>query len=103
MIAMPASSISTLGAITPPRPASWRWAITTARRDCRGSQRMDPVQVAAAQILRRRSLRDLAVESVAGLDLDFFARRGLRRPARSPRASDCVRYHDAYGEGGVMP
>ena len=33
---MPASSISTLGAITSPRPASWTWAITTARRDCRG-------------------------------------------------------------------
>src|SRR5712671_3253703 len=33
---MPASSISRLGAITSPRPASWRWAITTARRDCRG-------------------------------------------------------------------
>src|SRR5215469_3494336 len=33
---MPASSISTLGAITSPWPASWRWAITTARRDCRG-------------------------------------------------------------------
>jgi SAM-dependent methyltransferase len=34
--AMPASSISTLGAITSPRPASRRWAITTARRDYRG-------------------------------------------------------------------
>src|SRR5215831_3345606 len=33
---MPASSISTLGAITSPWPASWRWAITTAPRDCRG-------------------------------------------------------------------
>src|SRR5437899_8183204 len=33
---MPASSISTLGAITSPRPVSRRWAITTARRDYRG-------------------------------------------------------------------
>src|SRR5205809_1126547 len=33
---MPTSSISTLGATTSPRPASWRWVITTARRGCRG-------------------------------------------------------------------
>src|SRR6202163_2852717 len=32
---MPASSISTPGAITSSLPASWSWAITTARRDCR--------------------------------------------------------------------
>src|SRR6266446_5573175 len=31
-----ASSISTLGAISSPRRASWRWAITTAHRGCRG-------------------------------------------------------------------
>jgi hypothetical protein len=33
---MLASSILPPGAITSPRPASWRWAITTARRDGRG-------------------------------------------------------------------
>src|SRR6516165_7928231 len=33
---MPASLISTPGAITSLRPASWRWAITTARRGGRG-------------------------------------------------------------------
>jgi hypothetical protein len=43
----------------------------------RPGQRMDPVQVAAAQILCRGGLADLAVESVARLDLDFFARRSL--------------------------
>src|ERR1700731_312257 len=32
---MPASSTSTPGAITSSLPASWSWAITTARRDCR--------------------------------------------------------------------
>src|SRR5262245_5873934 len=31
---MPVSSISILGAITSPRPALWRWTITTAHRDC---------------------------------------------------------------------
>ena len=36
MAAMPASSISTPGAITSLRPALWRWAITTARRGGRG-------------------------------------------------------------------
>jgi SAM-dependent methyltransferase len=34
---MSVSSISILGAITSPRPALWRWTITTARRDCRGT------------------------------------------------------------------
>src|SRR6516162_547848 len=33
---MPASLISTPGAITSLRPASWRWAITTARRGGHG-------------------------------------------------------------------
>src|SRR5215831_16692139 len=33
---MPASLISTPGAITSLRPASWRWTITTARRGGRG-------------------------------------------------------------------
>src|SRR5215472_4330122 len=36
MVAMPVSSILTPGAITSPRPGSWRWAITTARRGGRG-------------------------------------------------------------------
>src|SRR5207248_10711141 len=43
----------------------------------RAGERVDPVQVAAAWILRCRGLTDLAVESFTRLDLDFFSRRGL--------------------------
>src|SRR5215472_5083661 len=71
---MPASLISTPGAITSLRPASWRWAITIARRGGRGinntGSRPFGVRVSPPGWAVTSSCRFCADEQVLSVDAD---------------------------------